>query len=209
MEFSLKKYGEQLKDGLIFQNPTFIQVLGMCPTLATTTTVKNGVGMGLSVTAVLMCSNLLVSLLRKFIPKQVRIAVYVVLIAGFVTALEMILKAYIPALNQSLGIFIPLIVVNCIVFARAEVFASRHDAVSSVVDGLAMGLGFTVALFLLSTVREILGNGSFAGIDLFGDMYPKLIMFILPPGAFITLGCFIAGAKKLISFLKKKQGGKV
>jgi electron transport complex protein RnfE len=190
--YSLRCFLSQLKDGVITNNPTFVQLLGMCPTLATTTSVENALGMGLAATAVLICSNFLISVLRKFIPKQVRISAYIVIISGFVTAVELLMKAYFYSLYTSLGLFIPLIVVNCIILARAEVFASKNEVLPSVVDGLATGLGFTIALFLIATVREILGAGSFFGISLFGDSYSPAIIFILPAGAFLTLGLIIA-----------------
>ena len=152
-----------LKNGIIYENPTFVQVLGMCPTLAVTTSLKNGLGMGLSVTFVLVLSNMIVSLLRKIIPQKIRIAAYVVIIATFVTIVDLVLKAYVPSLSKSLGIFIPLIVVNCIILARAEAFASKNTVVKSAVDGLGMGLGFTIALALISAIREILGNGTILG----------------------------------------------
>jgi len=185
------------KEGVITHNPILMQVLGTCPTLATTTSVVNGVGMGVSTGAVLIFSNLLISLLRKFIPKQIRIASYVVIISGFVTALEMLLKAYIPALNKSLGLFIPLIVVNCIIFARAESFASKNDPISSLLDGFFVGLGFTVGLFLLAAIREIIGAGTFAGIQVMPDAYSPAAIFILPAGAFICFGCLIAAFKQI------------
>lgn len=177
------------KNGLIDENPTFVQVLGMCPTLAVTTSLSNGIGMGLSVTFVLMLSNILISLLRKIIPQKIRIAAYVVIIATFVTVVDLILKAYIPSLSASLGLFIPLIVVNCIILARAEAFASKNGVIKSAVDGLGMGLGFTVALSLISAVREILGNGTILNIPL-GIESPAIIM-ILPPGGFLTLGIIL------------------
>lgn len=179
-------------NGLIKENPTFVLMLGMCPTLAVTTGVINGIGMGLSTTAVLICSNIVISLLRKFIPNKIRIASYIVIVAGFVTVVEMILKAYAPALSESLGIYIPLIVVNCIILGRAEAFASKNGVLSSAFDGLGMGLGFTAALTLIASVREILGAGTFAGISLFGDGFMPASIMILPPGAFLTLGILIA-----------------
>lgn len=178
--------------GLIEQNPVLFQLLGMCATLAVTTTVVNGIGMGLSTTAVLVMSNLLISLLRKIVPQKIRIASYIVIIAGFVTIVDMVLKAYVPSLSNSLGIFIPLIVVNCIILARAEMFASKNGIFPSILDGLGMGLGFTIALVIISAVREILGNGTFLGISLFGANYEPVIMAIMPPGAFIILGIVIA-----------------
>ena len=153
-----------IKNGLVNENPTFVQLLVMCPTLAVTTSLKNGIGMGLSVTFVLVLSNMIVSLLRKAIPQKIRIAAYVVIIATFVTIVDLLLKAYIPSLSNSLGLFIPLIVVNCIILARAEAFASKNGVVKSAADGLGMGLGFTVALSIISAVREILGNGTILDI---------------------------------------------
>lgn len=179
-------------NGLLKENPTFVLFLGMCPTLAVTTGVTNAIGMGLSTTAVLICSNLVISLLRKFIPDKIRIASYVVIIAGFVTIVEMLMKAYLPALSESLGIYIPLIVVNCIILGRAEAFASKNNPLVSIFDGLGMGLGFTCSLTLIAAVREILGAGTFAGIPLFGANFQPVSMMILPPGAFLTLGILLA-----------------
>lgn len=187
-----KFYVEHLKEGLLSNNPILVQLLGMCPTLAVTTSVSNAIGMGLSATAVLMCSNLFISLLRKFIPKQVRIAAYIVIISGFVTAVELLLHAFLPSLYASLGLFIPLIVVNCIILARAEAFASKNSPLRSLWDGLAMGLGFTFALILVGAVREILGAGSIFGFDLTFGVWQPALLFIMPAGAFITLGCIIA-----------------
>lgn len=181
-----------LFNGLLKENPTFVLMLGMCPTLAVTTGVINGIGMGLSTTAVLICSNIVISMLRKFIPNKIRIASYIVIVAGFVTIVEMLLKAYIPALSQSLGIYIPLIVVNCIILGRAEAFASKNSVIASAGDGLGMGLGFTCSLTLIAAVREILGAGTFAGISLFGSSFQPMSIMILPPGAFLTLGILLA-----------------
>lgn len=178
-----------IKNGLINENPTFVQVLGMCPTLAVTTSLVNGIGMGLSVTFVLMLSNMLISMLRKVIPGKIRIAAYVVIIATFVTVVDLVLKAYVPSLSNSLGLFIPLIVVNCIILARAEAFASKNTVLKSAADGIGMGLGFTVALSLISSVREILGNGTILGMSV-GISNPATIM-ILPPGGFLTLGIIL------------------
>lgn len=192
----MKGFLKQLKNGILDQNPVLVQLLGMCPTLATTTTVENALGMGLAATAVLICSNIFISLLRKFIPKQVRIAAYIVIISGFVTAVELLMRAYFFSLYQSLGLFIPLIVVNCIILARAEAFASKNPVLPSAVDGLAMGLGFTFALFLLASVREILGMGSWFGIKLLPEAL-NMTIFILPCGAFLTLGILIAVVQKI------------
>lgn len=192
-------------NGLLYENPTFVQLLGMCPTLATTTSVKNGVGMGLSATAVLILSNMLISLLRKIIPEKVRIAAYIVIIAAFVTIVEMCLNAYLPDIAEQLGIFIPLIVVNCIILARAEAFASKNGVISSVLDGAGMGLGFTAALALISAVREFLGSGSILGYQIYGETITPMAIFSMPPGGFITLGCLIA----LINFIvTKRKAGK-
>ena len=205
---SFKSFAKQLRSGIIDNNPVFIQLLGMCPTLATTTSVKNAVGMGLAATAVLICSNILISLLRKFIPKQVRIAAYIVIISGFVTAVELLIKAYFYDLYGSLGLFIPLIVVNCIILARAEAFASKNPVLPSALDGLSMGFGFTFALIIIATVREILGNGTFLGISLFGDAFSPAIIFILPSGAFLTLGFIVAVVQKLNNNAKDKQNAR-
>lgn len=201
----MKKFLEQLKNGLLFENPLLIQTLGMCSSLAVTTSASNAIGMGLAVTAVLICSNLLISLLRKLIPNQIRIAAYIVIISGFVTAVEMLIKAFFYDLYGALGVFIPLIVVNCIILARAEAFASKNKVLPSAVDGLAMGLGYTIAIFVLGCVREIIGNGTIFGISLFGENYSGAVMVLLPAGAFIMLGCFIAGLKYFVSRSEEKQ----
>lgn len=194
-------------NGLIKENPTFVLMLGMCPTLAVTTGVINGIGMGLSTTAVLICSNIVISMLRKFIPNKIRIASYIVIIAGFVTVVEMLLKAYVPALSESLGIYIPLIVVNCIILGRAEAFASKNGVVASMFDGIGMGLGFTCALTLIAAVREILGAGTFAGIKLFGDSFQPMSIMILPPGAFLTLGILLAVITAVAKKISANKGG--
>lgn len=187
------------KNGLIDENPTFVQVIGMCPTLAVTTSAVNGLGMGLSTAVVLICSNMAISLLRKFIPDKIRIPSFVVVIATFVTIVGMLLKAYVPSLDKALGLYIPLIVVNCIILARAESFASKNGAVASAIDGLGMGLGFSLALTVLGSVREILGAGSIFGWSIFGASFQPALLFILPPGAFLTLGFLMAGFNKLRS----------
>lgn len=188
--------------GFIKENPVLVLLLGMCPSLATTTSVINAVGMGLSATAVLICSNAVISALRKLIPQKVRIAAYIAIIAAFVTIVEMLLNAYLPALSEALGVFIPLIVVNCIILARAEAFASKNGVLSSIVDGLSMGLGFTFALIIIATVREILGAGTWCGLPVFTSGYQPAIMFILPAGGFLTLG-IILGVINLIKEGKK------
>ena len=190
-------YLKQLKSGILDQNPTLVQLLGMCPTLATTTSLKNAFGMGMAATAVLICSNVFISLLRKFIPKQVRIAAYIVIVSGFVTAVELLMRTYMVSLYRSLGLFIPLIVVNCIILARAEAFASKNPPLPSAMDGLSMGLGFTFALCILGTVRELLGSGSLLGHRILPEAYPDMVIFILPAGAFLTLGFTIAAVQKI------------
>ena len=195
----MKNFLRQLYEGLFTNNPVLVQLIGMCPTLATTTSLENGFGMGMAATAVLICSNVVISLLRKLIPSKVRIAAYITIIAGFVTAVDLLMQAYLPDLSKSLGLFIPLIVVNCIILARAEAFASKDKVIPSLVDGLAMGLGFTFALCILSTIREILGAGTLLGHPLFGDNFQPAIM--MPAGGFLTLGFVIALFQKI---LKKK-----
>ena len=187
------------KNGLIDENPTFVQVIGMCPTLAVTTSAINGIGMGLSTAAVLICANLVISLIRKITPDKIRIPIFIVVIATFVTIVGMLLKAYVPALDKTLGIYIPLIVVNCLILARAESFAFKTGAMPSIVDGVGQGLGFTVALTIIGAVRELLGNGSLFGMTLFGASFQPVLIFILPPGAFLTLGFLFAGFNKLRS----------
>lgn len=194
-------------NGLLKENPTFVLFLGMCPTLAVTTAAINGLGMGLSTMAVLVCSNIFISLLRRFIPEKVRIAAYVVIIASFVTIVEMLMKAYTPSLSSALGIYIPLIVVNCIILGRAEAFASKNGPLASAVDGLGMGLGFTLALFLIGSVREILGAGSWLGIKLFGESFSPMTIMILPPGAFLTLALIVMTIN-IISSKNKKGAGR-
>ncbi len=201
----MEKKNSVFFNGLIYENPTFVQLLGMCPTLAVTTSLKNGLGMGLSATAVLVMSNILISLLRKIIPDKVRIAAYIVIIAAFVTVLQMFLQSYVQSIYASLGLFIPLIVVNCIILARAEAFASKNPVGKSAMDGLGMGLGFTCALCLISAVREFFGQGTLWGIKIYGDMIKPAAIIGMPPGGFIVLGILIA----LINFLvsRKKEGG--
>ncbi len=176
-----------LKNGILDDNPTFVQVIGMCPTLAVTTSAINGIGMGLSTLVVLMCSNMAISLIRKFVPDQVRIPAYIVVIASFVTIVQMLLQAFLPDLNASLGLFIPLIVVNCIILARAEAFASKNGIIASMFDGIGMGLGFTIALGIIGVVRELLGSGSVFGQTILPEAFPHTIIMILAPGAFFTL----------------------
>ena len=174
----------------------------MCPTLATSTSLLNALGMGAAATFVLICSNLAISLLRKLIPQKIRIAAYIVIIAGFVTMIDLLMQAFVPTLSNSLGLFIPLIVVNCIILARAESFASKNRPLPSALDGLTMGIGFTIALSCVAAVREILGSGTLLGFELFGGTAP-LSIFALPAGGFLVLGFFIA----LVQFLKSRKGG--
>lgn len=183
--------------GLFKENPVLVLLLGMCPSLATTTSVTNAIGMGLSATAVLICSNIVISLLRKLIPSKVRIAAYIVIIATFVTIVEMLLKAYLPDLSEALGVFIPLIVVNCIILARAEAFASKNNVFQSFLDGAGMGLGFTIALCIIATLREVLGAGTWMGFQVMPASYEPALLFILPAGGFLSLG-IILGAINLI-----------
>ena len=192
----------QLKESAIDQNPTFVQLLGMCPTLATTTSLSNAIGMGLAATAVLICSNVFISLLRRIIPKQVRSAAYIVIISGFVTAVELLMHAYLPALYGSLGIYIPLIVVNCIILARAEAFASKHPVLPSALDGLGMGLGFTGALCIIAFVRELLGSGTVLGYSV--PLYQPAVIFVLPAGAFLTLGMLLA----LLQWMRQRSAAR-
>lgn len=186
------KLSEIFYNGLIKDNPIFVQLIGMCSVLAVTTSAKNGLAMGLAVTGVLIGSNLVISIFRNIIPDKVRIPAYVVIIATFVTIIEMFMKAYLPDLYASLGIFIPLIVVNCIILARAEAFASKNKPLASIVDGLGMGLGYALALLVLGSLREILGAGSIFDIELFGSGFEPALIFIMPAGAFILLGILIA-----------------
>lgn len=195
-------------DGIIYKNPIIVQLLGMCSALAVSTSVINGLGMGASVTVVLVFSNVIISLLRNVIPNQIRIASYIVVIAGLVTVVDMVLKAYIPSLSASLGLFIPLIVVNCIILARAESFASKNPVLASAADGLAMGIGYTAAMVVVSAIREIIGNGTILGFDIFGGNYSPALLIILPPGGFLVLGGVIALFQYVRSKTEKKEGEK-
>ena len=196
--------GKQLKDGLLTQNPVLVQLLGMCSTLAITTTVSNGIGMGLSVTIILTLSNIFISLLRRIIPEQVRIACYIVVIAGFVTMVDLLLQAFFPDIAESLGVFIPLIVVNCIILARAESFASKSKPLPAAIDGICQGLGYTMILLVMSAIRELLGAGTLNGVRVFPAEYAANIL-ILPAGGFLTLGRLIA----LMQWIQRQvKGGK-
>lgn len=185
-----------LYNGIIAENPTFVLMLGMCPTLGTTGSAMTGMSMGLATMGVLICSNVVISLIKNFVPAKVRIPAYIVVIATFVSVLQLLMEAYLPALNAMLGIFIPLIVVNCILLGRAEAFASRNGVADSCLDGIGIGLGFTVALTILGSVRELLGTGRIFGLGIYPESFGSLI-FVLAPGAFIALGLLIALFTKL------------
>ena len=206
-------FKKQFNEGLLTKNPVTVQLLGMCSTLAITTSLFNGIGMGLAVTIILICSNVLISALRKVIPNQIRIAAYITIIAGFVTVVDLLLQAFIPALSESLGVFIPLIVVNCIVLGRAEAFASKNGVLASAVDGLCQGIGYTVALVIVCIIRELLGSGTFgggllgengAGIQIIPQPFPAMQM-VMPVGGFLVLGFVIAGSQWLMKYLEKKN----
>ena len=191
---------KELSKGIVKENPTFVLVLGMCPTLATTTSVNNALGMGLAATFVLVCSNIIISMIRNIIPNKIRIPSYIIVIAAFVSIVDMVMAAYLPDLHKALGLFIPLIVVNCIIMGRAEAFASKNSVMDSMADGIGMGIGFTLALILMSSIREILGSGTWAGMKVMPVTYDPMLVAILTPGAFITLGLLMAG----INMLKEK-----
>ena len=206
-------FKKQFNEGLLTKNPVTVQLLGMCSTLAITTSLFNGIGMGLAVTIITICSNVLISALRKVIPNQIRIAAYITIIAGFVTVVDLLLQAFIPALSESLGVFIPLIVVNCMVLGRAEAFASKNGVLASAVDGLCQGIGYTVALVITCIIRELLGNGTFgggllgeggAGIQIIPQPFPAMQM-VMPVGGFLVLGFVIAGSQALMKYLEKKN----
>ena len=197
-----------LKNGMFDENPTFIQVIGTCPTLAVTTSAINGIGMGLSTTAVLMCSNLFISLLRKIIPDTVRIPCFIVVIASFVTIVQLLLSAFLPSLNASLGLYIPLIVVNCIILGRAEAFASKFGPVESFFDGIGNGLGFTVAITVIGLIREFIGSGTLFGMTVLPEAFPKTLIMIMSPGAFFTYGTLMAIFHRLMAKQKAKKAAK-
>lgn len=210
---------KQFKEGLLTKNPVLVQMLGMCSALAISTSLFNGIGMGLAVTLITICSNMMISALRKVIPSQVRIAAYITIIAGFVTVIQLLLEAYIPALSESLGVFIPLIVVNCIVLGRAEGFASKNGVLASAVDGLCQGLGYTVALTLICIIRELLGSGTFGGgllnggegIRIIPEGYPAMYV-VMPVGGFLVMGFVLAASQHFTTRMerknKKKEGAK-
>lgn len=199
-----KGIGFFAKEGLLSSNPVTVQLLGLCSVLATSNSLINAIGMGVCATVVLICSNILISVLRNAISKQIRIAAYIVVISGFVTAAQLIVQAFFPVIDKALGIFIPLIVVNCIVLARAESFASKNGPAASALDGLFMGLGYTATLVAVAFVRELLGSGTLFGLPVFGRSYPGVLMLTMPAGAFICLGIVIA----LVRFISTKKEGK-
>ncbi|MHB1483580.1 MAG: electron transport complex subunit RsxE [Saccharofermentanales bacterium] len=203
---------KEFTKGIIKENPVLRLVLGTCPTLAVTTSVKNGLGMGVAALFVLVGSNLAISLLRKFIPDKIRIPAFIAIIAGFVSVVQMLLEAFVPALNKSLGIFIPLIVVNCIILARAEMFASKNPVLPSLLDALGMGVGFTAALILMGSIREIIGNGTIYGLSLpiiqAGGVIDPVLVLILPPGGFFVFGILVAVAQRLSRKIDEAEGRK-
>lgn len=201
----MSKAGERIYNGLVKENPTFVLTLGMCPTLAVTTSAMNGLGMGLTTMAVLTLSNLFISLLRKIIPGRVRIPAFIVVIATFVTVVQLLLEAYLPALNKSLGVYIPLIVVNCIILGRAEAYAYSNPPISSMFDGLGMGLGFSFALTCIGALREILGAGKVFGISIMPASFEPIRIFSQAPGAFFVLACLVA-LQNYIKAKRKKAG---
>ena len=208
-------FKKQFNEGLMTKNPVLVQLLGLCSVLAITTSLFNGLGMGLSVTIILICSNVLISALRKVIPNQIRIAAYITIIAGFVTVVDLLLKAYIPALSESLGVFIPLIVVNCMVLGRAEAFASKNGVLASAVDGLCQGIGYTVALVIVCVVREFLGAGTFGGGLLNNGEGIRILpegvaamQMVMPVGGFLALGCILAGFQYFTKMLEIKKKDK-
>ncbi|NLK50127.1 MAG: electron transport complex subunit E [Candidatus Cloacimonetes bacterium] len=195
------KFFSELTKGIIKENPIFVIVLGMCPTLAVSTSVDNALGMGLAATFVLICSNMMISLIKGIVPAQIRIPIYIVVIAAFVSIINMAMEAYLPDLHKALGIFIPLIVVNCIILGRAEAFASKNNVLNSMADGLGMGLGFTLSLSVVATIREILGNGTWLKMQVLPSTYDPMLVAILAPGAFITLGLLMA----VMNIIKEKN----
>ena len=200
-----KSVGTVFFNGIIPENPTFRLVLGTCPTLAVTTSALNGLGMGAAATFVLVCSNFAISLLRKFIPDQVRIPAFIVVICTFVTMVQLLMKAFLPSLDEALGIFIPLIVVNCIILARAEAFASKNTPIASAADGLGMGIGFTLALTLMGAIRELIGNGSIFGQNILGASYEPMLLIVLASGGFLTFGLLLGIFNLLVKKFERKR----
>lgn len=201
----MSKCLERIYNGLVKENPTFVLMLGMCPTLAVTTSAVNGIGMGLSTTAVLIMSNMLISMLRKIIPDSVRMPAFIVVVASFVTIVDFLLEGFVPSLYDSLGLYIPLIVVNCIILGRAESYASKNPVLPSIFDGIGMGLGFTVGLTCIGIVRELIGAGQIFGMQVMPDFYEPLTIFILAPGAFFVLACLVALQNKVKNNYAKKE----
>ena len=201
----MKPYAERLYNGIVKENPVFVLMLGMCPTLAVTTSAINGLGMGLSSLVVLAISNLVISLLRNIIPDDVRLPAFIVIVASFVTVVELLMEAYLPSLYSALGIYIPLIVVNCIILGRAEAYASKNPPLPSLFDGIGMGLGFTLALFCMATVREILGSGTWCGITLTANLFDPIAIMKLTPGGFLVYGVLIAIMNKFAKHKPKKK----
>lgn len=192
-----KGISKEFTKGIIKENPVFCLMLGTCPTLAVTTAATNAIGMGLAATFVLMCSNAVISMLRNVIPDKVRIPAYITIIAGFVTVVQMLVKAFAPAIDESLGIYLPLIVVNCIILGRAEMYARSNKVLPSILDGLGMGIGFTIAMLMMGSIRELLGAGTLFGLPITNGIIPPMLIFILPPGGFFVFGMLIALANKL------------
>ena len=203
-----KSLGKDFFNGIIPENPTFRLVLGTCPTLAVTSSALNGMGMGAAATFVLVCSNIAISLLRKFIPDQVRIPAFIVVICTFVTMVQLLMQAFLPSLNESLGIFIPLIVVNCIILARAEAFASKNPPLASACDGLGMGIGFTLALTLIGSIRELIGSGSIFGQNILGASYEPMLLIVLASGGFLTFGLLLGVFNLIVKKIEKKNAAK-
>lgn len=195
--------GKEFIKGLYKENPVFRLMLGLCPVLAVSNTVNNAIGMGAAATFVLVCSNLFISLIRNFVPPKIRIPIFIMIIATFVTIVDLVMAGFQPALHKSLGLFIPLIVVNCIILGRAEAFASKHRIFLSIIDGLGMGAGFTIALVIIATFREIFGNGTWLGMPLFGPNFEPVLLMILSPGAFLTIGLLIG----LFNWFEHRRAG--
>ncbi|MEG1658052.1 MAG: electron transport complex subunit RsxE [Oscillibacter sp.] len=197
-------FGKQLKEGLITNNPVLVQVLGMCSTMAITTSITNGLGMGVSVLIILTLSNIAIAAIRKIIPDKIRIAMFIVVVAGFVTCVDLLLQAFVPAIAESLGVFIPLIVVNCIILGRAEAYAYKNTVLASAVDGICQGLGYTVVLLIMCIIRELLGAGTLLGFRIIPEQFPAL-MLTLPVGGFMVLGCLIAAMQWALGRSKNKE----
>ncbi|HNS73484.1 MAG TPA: electron transport complex subunit E [bacterium] len=193
-----------LTRGIYRENPVLKQALGLCPTLAVSSSVSNGIGMGLAATFVLICSNVLISMIRKLVPDKIRIPVYIIVIATFVTIIDLTMAGFVPDLYKRLGIFVPLIVVNCIILGRAEAYASKNSVLKSLLDGISMGIGFTAALVVISSIREVIGNGTFLGVPLFGAEFEPVMFFALAPGAFVTIGFILA----FVAWLDRRNAAK-